>query len=41
MVFCFCVFVFVSDGIDVKYGILFILLNYFVLWNVDDDGGRF
>lgn len=40
MVFRFCVFTLVSDGIEAKYGTPFTPLNHFAPWNVDDDGKR-
>lgn len=38
LVFRFCVFTLVSDGILAKYGTPFTPLNHFSPWNVDDDG---
>lgn len=38
LAFRFCIFTFISDGIDAKYGTPFTPLNHFSPWNVDDDG---
>src|SRR5699024_4683023 len=38
LAFRFCVFTFISDGIEAQYGTPFTPLNHFSPWNVDDDG---